>query len=87
MNTAHDFQRAFNLDLGLDPAGVLALEVDFDELDFEALDFEALDFDELAFDVVFFVLAATALGLSLCRMDALTRFSSTGRWTSDNFLM
>jgi hypothetical protein len=82
MNTAHDFQRAFNLDLGLDPAGVLALEVDFDELDFEAL-----DFDELAFDVVFFVLVATALGLSLCRTDALTSCSSTGRWTSDNFLM
>jgi hypothetical protein len=82
MNTAHDFQRAFDLDFAFDPAGVLALE-----LDFAGLDFEALDFDELAFDVVFFVLAATALGLSLCRMDALTRFSSTGRWTSDNFLM
>jgi hypothetical protein len=87
MNTAHDFQRAFDLDFAFDPAGVLALELDFAGLDFEALDFEALDFDELAFDVVFFVLAATALGLSLCRMDALTRFSSTGRWTSDNFLM
>jgi hypothetical protein len=74
MNTAHDFQRAFNLDLGLDPAGVLALEVDFDELDFEALDFDALDFDELAFDFatlldlergVGFELVAVALGLSL----------------------
>jgi hypothetical protein len=69
MNTAHDFQRAFNLDLGLDPAGVLALEVDFDELDFEAL-----DFDELAFDLAtlldlergfVFALVAVALGLSL----------------------
>jgi hypothetical protein len=82
--------------LGLDPAGVLALELDFAGLDFEALAFETLAFDELAFDFstllalvrgVGFAPVATALGLSLCRTDALTSFSSAGRWTSDNFFM
>jgi hypothetical protein len=69
MNTAHDFQRAFDLDFAFDPAGVLALE-----LDFAGLDFEALAFDELAFDLAtlldlergfVFALVAVALGLSL----------------------
>jgi hypothetical protein len=69
MNTAHDFQRAFNLDLGFDPADVLALEVDFGELDFGGLAFNELAFDFatlLALESgVFFELVAAALGFSL----------------------